>query len=301
MKITDIHVHTVKKRIPIKNGNPMKPESHYIAEPDEIRRTLEAQGITHAVLMSGGESEAQTSHHLGAFNDDCQRICAEHPGFFSWMCNPDTGNPETVYERLSALKHAGAVGVGELMTNEWLDSPFLSAVFDAAERLSMPVLCHMSPKPGFSYGVCDHAGLPLLEQVLRNHPDLIYIGHSQTFWTEISSGTAQMTVHERNGFGKGPVLSGGRVEALMDQYPNLYADLSAYSGSCAVMRDRDYGIHFLNKFRDRLMFGTDTTNQYTVFPLLEYLKQLCADGKITEDTLRLIMEENAQRILGVTK
>ena len=30
--------------------------------------------------------------------------------------------------------------------------------FEAAEKLRMPVLFHMSPKEGFNYGVADHPG-----------------------------------------------------------------------------------------------------------------------------------------------
>lgn len=297
--ITDIHVHTVRQRYPLRFGNPTDPLSHYVAEADEVKKTLEAQGITKAVLMSGGESSSQSAYHLGAFNEDCRIICEEQNGFFRWMCNLDVTDTDTVYERLSACKNAGAVGVGEIMANQWLNSPFLTALFDAAEILHMPVLFHMSPQEGYSYGVCDHQGLPLLEELLINHPNLIVIGHSQPFWMEISGDTEGMSKEERNGFGNGPVKQGGRVTELLDRYPNLYADLSAYSGAMAIMRDREFGIFFLRRYEKRLLFATDTTNERTIFPLLEYLRNLVSEHEISQETWDAVTYENASRVLGV--
>ena len=292
----DVHVHCAPVRTPLSSGNPTDPLSHYAADPEEIKETLLKQGISRAVLMSGGENISQTAYHLGAFNEDCAKICADHPETFLWMCNVNAERPETLAERLAACKEAGAVGVGEVMVNEWLDSPFLTALFAAAEKLRLPVLCHMSPEPGFSYGVCDRAGLPLLEEVLTRFPDLIFIGHSQPFWTEISGGCEHLTREERNGFGRGPVAPGGTVERLLGTYPNLYADLSAYSGSCAVLRDPVYGPAFLERFHDRLLFGTDTLNERTVFPLGNYLDESLARGQLSRQAYEDICRGNAERL-----
>mgnify|MGYP000346850352 CR=1 FL=1 len=61
-------------------------------------------------------------------------------------------------------------------------------------------------------------------------------------------------------WGRGPVREGGRLVCLMRNYKNLYADLSANSGGCAIMRDEKFGLQFLEEFQDRLMFGTDMVN-----------------------------------------
>ena len=53
---------------------------------------------------------------------------------------------------------------------------------------------------------------------------------------------------EHGGYPAGPV-PGGRVVELMRKYPNLLGDLSAGSGLNAIMRDRKFGISFLNDFR----------------------------------------------------
>ena len=58
---------------------------------------------------------------------------------------------ETPYDRMARCKEQGAVGVGELAVNQWLDSPFLTALFAAAQRLELPVTCLLytsgSPPP----------------------------------------------------------------------------------------------------------------------------------------------------------
>ena len=99
----------------------------------------------------------------------------------------------------------------------------------------------MSPEEGYSYGVVDEPGLPLLEACLKKHPDTLFLGHSQTFWIEISK-DAPKDREGRNQWGKGPVVPGGRVPELFLRYPNLCGDLSANSAGCALMRDPQFGL-----------------------------------------------------------
>ena len=298
MNKIDIHVHCAPQRFALP-ATPWQPDANYVAEPDEIKHTLRAQGIGHAVLMSSGEAPEGSPYTLGAYNGDCAAIAAADPAYFSWMCAINPAEPATVYDRLAACKENGAVGVGEIMINQWLDSPFLSEVFSAAEKLGLPILCHMSPEPGFSYGVCDRPGLPLLEQALQRHPGLKWIGHSQLFWLEISGDCPRSGNAERSGMGRGPVAPGGRLGYLLKTYPNLYADLSAYSGSCAILRDEEYGLRFLHTWADRLLFGTDTTNQHTVFPLGNFLDNCLTDGRLSEADHTAICRGNAQALLGI--
>ena len=44
---------------------------------------------------------------------------------------------------------------------------------------------------------------------------------------------------------------------MLRQYPNLYADLSAFSALNAISRDPEFGKDFLLEFQDRLMFARD--------------------------------------------
>lgn len=295
MKKIDTHVHAALIRTPKEGGDPRHPEQHYIAAPGELWPHLEAQGIGHAVLMSSGESEGPIG---GADNVGCRAIAAAHPERFSWMCNFDAKEPATVADRMARCKAQGAVGVGELAINEWMDSPMLQAVFGAAALQRLPVTIHMSPRPGVSYGVCDHWGLPLLEQTLAKYPQLTLVGHSQLFWMEIS-GDCPKDDSARSGYGRGPVRPGGRVPALLDRHPNLYADLSAYSASCAILRDEAFGLAFLEKYQDRLFYATDTLNHCQTFPLGKFLDGAAADGRLSAGAYQKICRDNAQRVYGL--
>ena len=201
-------------------------------------------------------------------------------------------------ERLKQYREEGAVGVGELAVNHRLDHPFLEAVFQAAEALGLPVLFHMSPEEGFQYGVVDEPGLPLLERALNKYPKLIFIGHSQPFWHEISGGAGKSR-EERYEWGKGPVTPGGRLGQLFEKYPNLYGDLSANSGGCAMMRDEAFGLAFLEAWKDRLMFGTDMVNVDMEFPLGGWLDQKVEEGALSISACQAIVSGNAKRIFGL--
>lgn len=188
------------------------------------------------------------------------------------------------------------MGIGELAVNEWMDSPRLEAVFAAAETLGLPVTIHMSPEPGYQYGVCDRPGLPLLEQTLRRHPGLRLLGHSQLFWLEISGDCPRQGNDARSRMGRGPVTPGGRVPALLAACPNLYADLSAFSASCAILRDEAFGLAFLETWQDRLLYGTDTLNRHQVFPLGRFLDRAVADGRLSRTAYEKICRENARQL-----
>ena len=288
----DIHVHASLERLETGRKNSRNPMDSYIADPEEVRIHLEKQGITHAVLMSSGEHSENPE--LGTDNADCEAI-AENP-FYSWMCNFAEYSTEPIYDRMVACKAAGAVGVGELTVNKWLDNAFFHELFSAAESLALPVLFHMSPAPGFSYGVCDHPGLPLLEETLQTYPSLKVIGHSQMFWLEISADAPTGSREERVRMGRGPVREGGRLPYLFQTYPNLYGDLSAYSGSCAILRDEAFGLRFLEQYADRLFFGTDTLNQHQTFPLGKFLDIAVEEGSLSQKAYDSICFRNAELV-----
>ena len=91
------------------------------------------------------------------------------------MCNLDENCEETIEERLREYQRQGAVGIGEFMICRKINHPFVQAVFQAAEKLGMPILFHMSPQEGYEYGIVDEPGLPMLEEALEKYPRLKFI------------------------------------------------------------------------------------------------------------------------------
>ena len=286
MKKIDLHLHLTPFQIP-------KLGKMNLASGKNMLPHLEELGIEKGVLMSSSEKGLP----FGT-NQANRKICQQFPDRYAWMCAVDPKGKEPVYERLAQFKAQGAIGIGELTTNRRLDDPFLQELFAAAEKLGLPVTMHMSPEVGYSYGVVDDPGLPLLEQVLKKFPSLKILGHSQTFWIEMS-GDAPKDKESRNSWGEGPIVPGGRVPELFAKYPNLYGDLSANSGSRAIMRDPEFGLAFLEKYADRLFFATDMVNTDMVFPLGQWLDEQVNSGKLSREAYEKIIRGNAQRIFGL--
>ncbi|GFI32964.1 MAG: amidohydrolase [Lachnospiraceae bacterium] len=285
MKKIDLHLHLTLHQLP-------KQGKMFFSSAENMLPHLEELGIEKGVLMSGGENTPFSN------NEEVRAVSERFPDKFAWMCNLDEKDIDTVFGRLSEYKAQGAVGIGELMLNKRLDHPFLETVFAAAEQLKLPVLLHMSPEEGYSYGVVDEPGLPLLEKMLQKYPNLTVLGHSQTFWIEISA-DAPKAKEERNRWGEGPVAPGGRVPALFAKYPNLYGDLSANSGGQAIMRDPKFGIQFLETYAGRLFFATDMINNEMVFPLGAWLEEQVGSGALSAEAYEQICWKNARRIFGL--
>ena len=286
MKKIDLHLHLTPFQLPRLGKMNLTSAKNMIPHLEEL-------DIEKGVLMSSAEGGLP----FGT-NKANREICQQFPDRYARMCAVDPKGKEPVYDRLARFKAQGAIGVGELTTNRRLDDPFLQALFAAAERLELPVTIHMSPEVGYSYGVVDEPGLPLLEEVLQKYPKLKLLGHSQTFWIEMSA-DAPKDKEGRNSWGDGPIVPGGRVPELFEKYPNLYGDLSANSGSRAIMRDPEFGLAFLEAYADRLFFATDMVNKDMVFPLGAWLDEMLAAGKLREETYEKIVRGNARRIFGL--
>lgn len=287
MKKIDLHMHVIT------TWNIPKIGKFNISNPEKMIAHMDELGIAKAVLMSSGEKKAP----FGKNKTNC-KICEKYPDRFAWMCTVDPVDESTVYDRLAEYKRQGAIGVGEFTINRRLDDPFLQAVFTAAEKLELPVTIHMSPEVGYSYGVVDEPRLPLLEGVLQQYPNLMILGHSQTFWIEMSA-EAPDDKEGRNSWGHGPVVPGGRVPELFERYENLYGDLSANSAGQAIMRDPEFGLNFLETYADRLFFATDMVNSDMVFPLGAWLDEQVEQGTLSREAYEKICYKNAQRVFGL--
>jgi predicted TIM-barrel fold metal-dependent hydrolase len=156
----------------------------------------------------------------------------------------------------------------------------------------------VATRDGRTYGLIDELGLPRFEAQIRKHPSLVFLCHSQAFWSHMSG-----DVNEENwsGYPDGPVVEGGRIPELLRTYPNVYGDLSAGSGCNAVSRDPEVGYAFLTEFQDRLLFGTDV-NQVShgdsvLVGLKGFLETAKAEGKISAAVFDKITHQNAQRVL----
>lgn len=291
IKKIDIHVHAAPhKEIP----RFWSDNSDYTT-PEELRAIYDQMGIEKGVQLTA--MAAECGIHV-VTNEMSMQMVIAHPDTFYWFCYIDPrwgqNSPNTDFSYfLNYYKARGAKGVGEMTANVYFDDPRTMNLFRHCEACDMPVLFHIGNMGG-DYGLVDELGLPRLEKVLSSFPKLQFLAHSQKFWAEISG---NCTEEIRDDYPTGAVVPGGRVIELLDRYPNLTCDLSAGSGGNAMMRDPEFGLWFMEKYQNRLYFGTDFCSPEDQLPLSQYLDDCVEQGKLSETAYVKICRENALRLL----
>lgn len=195
---------------------------------------------------------------------------------------------EAKVKHLQRYIDAGVKGYGEHKCGVNIDDPRNIEVFAAAAELKLPILFHLDNDRNM-----DKPGLPGLAKVLEAVPNGIFIGHANGWWASISGDATQ------EDFGAYPnrkTTPGGAIDVLMDRFPNLYGDLSAGSGSNAILRDVEFGREFLVRRADRLMFGTDYLMPGQQVPQLSMYKEI----ELPEDVRTKIFHGNAERVFGIS-
>ena len=236
-------------------------------------------------------------------NNDAQYVVDKHPDRFAWFCNIDPrqgryGVKEDLLNLIGQYKEKGAKGLGELTIPIYADDPMMQNLFQACSELDMPVLIHIALQQGKGYGILDELGLPRIEKILKKFPDMKLIGHSTCFWSELSADNTNETRGDYLSIGK---IKEGRIAHLMREYGNLYCDISAGSGACALMCDPEYTARFISEFADRIYYGTDmcAPNQSFSYDFDAFLVKMTDDGMISRENYEKIIRKNAQKLLGL--
>jgi hypothetical protein len=287
--IIDCHTHVTRTHsVPRANGTDYPDAQQLIGRLDDL-------GIDMAVALAGVSPECRKRL---APPEDVAEICAAHPDRLIPFCNLDprfgSNSPDTDFTPfLDTYTELGCRGVGEMTCNVPFDDPKSWNLFAQIADYGLPLTIHISTDPDRGYGLYDDLGLPRLEKTLREFPDLIVLGHSQAFWSEIG---ADVTEETRGRYPEGDVEPGRLVE-LFDNYENLWGDLSAGSGHNAISRDPEFGNQFLEDFQDRLLFGTDLSFPEYEPPLPDYYRSL--EGQISQEAWEKIGWRNIDGLLDL--
>ena len=265
---------------------------------DELLKLYDSLHIEIGILLPVISPEGQTTLIT---NEEACMIAQKHPNRFKWVCNVDprmgSNSSNTDFsEILDYYKAMGAIGVGEVTCNLGVDDSLVDNFFYHCELAKMPVTIHFSNKLGNTYGLVDKSGLPKLEQTLSKYPNLIIIGHAQAFWREITD-----SVNENEEYPSGRICRDGAIQRLLRNYKNLYCDLSARSGSNALLRDTDYAYIFLEEFQDRIMLGLDVCdiNDPIYTEKIIFLDNALLNNKISKTTYDKICYFNARKLYGI--
>lgn len=297
MKKIDVHIHSINEVITFNNSRIPTPQD--LAEIVFPESNTE-KGILLPLSNMGSLADLPLTERIDRGNELAYELTKQYPHMLDWFFYMDPtmagDDPEAdLSAYFEKYKAWGAKGVGELTTNLYFDDPLYINLFAHCERYELPILFHISPEPHKYYGVADDPGLPRLEKMLQKFPKLIFIGHSQPFWSEISADISSDS-EIRNSYPEGKVIP-GRVVELLRTYPNLYADLSAGSGFNALNRDREFAYSFLEEFQDKLMFGTDYVIPRIGIELSAFLDEAAKNGNISEAAYHKIIRLNAMNVL----
>ena len=295
IKKIDIHAHATA--FP-QYAAPHPGSGYRMVCAEEVIKFYDDLNIEKGVLLPLISPEAQW---LQITTEETKIIADQYSDRFVWFCNLDprcckNAEDTDLGYMLEHYKSLGARGFGELTSNLYADDPKMDNLFGHLEKQKMPVTIHIAPEPHGFYGIVDDPGLPRLEKMLKKHPDLVVLGHSQPFWAEIS----ECPVELRNTYPTGKVKE-GRLPKLLREFGNLCCDLSAGSAANALMRDREYAARFIEEFADRMYYGCDVCAVCNTHPyeFNAFLDDMRATGEISEENYRKIVRENAVRLLGL--
>jgi predicted TIM-barrel fold metal-dependent hydrolase len=241
----------------------------YAKGPEEIAqwvRTMDEVGIEKTMILS---------YSTRARFDSIYALYSKHPGRFEIWCGFDfTGydkpgfGPAAVAELERCVK-MGATGVGELgdkgkglfydyPTKAWgmhIDDPRMDPLLQKCAALEIPVQIHVA-EPMWMYVPMDSTNDGLMnayEWRLDNQKGIL--GHADMVRTLENAAkrhpqTTFIASHFANCCYDLSILA-----ALLDKYPNLYAEIGArYAETAPIPR---YMNKFFEKYQDRLLYGTD--------------------------------------------
>ena len=261
-------------------------------KPSQLLKFMDRNGIEKAVVLPI-ENPEETYYYVTT--DEVLKTCKKHPDRLIPFCNvdPRRGNSDTstdFYKIIKEYKERGCKGFGEELSGLWIDDLRLQKIYEACGRLRMPMVLHLDGLRNK-----DDIGLPRLEKMLKKFPRTIFIGHGPHFWTEISS---DLKKKDFNGYPQEKIKKGA-LDRLLSKYSNLYGDLSAGSGYNALARDTDFAYPFLERNKNKLLFGTDYLSPGQKCPIVKFLKDAKEKGLIKKFTFEKIAFKNSKRLLKI--
>lgn len=234
--------------------------------------------------------------HPGLPFSDVMQAVRRYPDRLVPGYAPDPTDPRAIDWLAAAIQIHHVRVCGEWKFRLPMDDPRCLNVFAFCAEADLPVLFHLevpyvaaADGAGRQYHAAWYGGsADNLERALRACPETTFIGHGPGFWRYISG---DADTDPELGYPSGPVVGGGRLQQLLDNQPNLVAELSAASGRNALTRDPQHAKAFLQRYHDRMMFGRDCYDG----TLNQALQSLDLPQEATED----IYHRNAERVFRI--
>lgn len=306
--VTDLHSH---------------PYAKSDAEIDQWVKTMDSAGIARTVILT---------YSTGARFDSIVDRYSRYPGRFLFFCGFDYtgfGRPDWAEKAVAELDRCyrkGARGIGELGDKGegelysqptpgrgiHIDNPELKPLLNRCAALKMPVVIHVAEDQWMYEPIDAHNdGLMNADKwhVNMNVPGKL--GHDELIAgldraVGENPGVTFIACHYMN-----CCADLGKLGAMLDKHPNLYADIAARYGEVAPIPRAT--AEFIIKYAGRLVYGTDMGTRLAMyrstFRILESADEHFYDPSLDtyhwalyglnlpKDVLRKLYQSNAEKIL----
>ncbi len=282
--LIDVHTHiSVSKKY--ENGVAVGSERQYLGTPQELLPVMDRKNIKTMVNLTGGFDTGLV--------EAISKYDKAYPGRFYTFAEPsysrfkEPNYPKLQADAIESGYRAGAKGLKILKTLGLylrenissgtlvkIDDPRFDPMWDACGQLNIPVAIHVSDPIAF-FTPTDRFNERYEE--LNNHPDWSFFGHDFPSNAELLE--ARNRVFARHPKTQFLVLHVGNfsedlanVAENLDKYPNMTVDIAARIGELG--RQPRTARKFIEKYQDRVLFGTDATPHGDEFPQQVFNDQL---------------------------
>lgn len=215
-------------------------------------------------------------------------ICRRHPDKFIPFCVVEV-REVCLSERITRYVDMGCRGFGEHTSKIPIDHDCNIRLYKVCGKLELPILMHIAALSSDTYGILDTPDLKGIEKIVKEYSNVNFIMHGPGWWRCMDE-----SFNLEDSYPKGPIEHPGRTVYILENYENVYGDLSAFSGYNALARDLGFAKVFLEKFNRRLLYGTDM--EWFFSPENIHLKLL--EGlNLPEGVLENILYKNAEKLI----
>ncbi|MBQ3226191.1 MAG: amidohydrolase family protein [Clostridia bacterium] len=260
---------------------------------EEIIAQQDEAGIDKIFLLAIEATNTDEPGPLDIALERCLEYYERSPERFLLGCAPDPRIPGAI-DRLELLVRDYGIKIcGEVKIRMMYDNRDAIDMFRRCGELRLPVVLHMQeaaaspthqkyPRPHMWYG----GDIDTVERVLALCPETAIMAHSTAFWSFISNDDKGKTQN----YPRGEVIPGGKIEKLLEKYPNLYCDCSGDSGLFALQRSPEYAKKLMLTYPEKFIFARDFYSN----ELSDFVDSL----GLPEENLELFYHGNLERLIG---
>lgn len=274
--LIDFHTHISNSAKSVR-GVSLASARTYSATPKELLEVMDRKNIRAMVNLTGGYGDG--------LSDVIAKYDRAYPGRFYSFTEPcyerfkEPNYPKIQADLIEQAHQQGARGLKILKTLGLylrenitsgqlvkIDDPRFDPMWDACGQLNMPVAIHVSDPVAF-FTPTDRFNERYEE--LNNHPDWSFYGRDFPSNAELLAARNRVFArHPKTRFVGLHVGNFGEdlasVSEDLDRFPNMSADIAARIGELG--RQPRTARRFIEKYQDRVLFGTDATPHGDRFP-----------------------------------